>query len=157
MIKGQKNNDNPVQNAHVNYNYQIQQYFSANILPDTISRYDHNNIYQQGINNDLIQPYSVANFDFSNDTSRFTRNKTVASEEVQYQKNMAAENLIKTEQTIEREPGEIVRTTENRPNFSAEYLMRPPDSESIAAAALTARKNRNKRRTRIKFEQEQVT
>ena len=58
-----------------------------------------------------------------------------------------------------REPGEVETVTVSNSSsttFSAEYLMRPPDATSIAAAALTARKNRNKRRTRIKFEQEHV-
>ena len=36
------------------------------------------------------------------------------------------------------------------------YLMQPPDSESIAAAAATASINRSKRRTRTKFDKHQV-
>ena len=36
------------------------------------------------------------------------------------------------------------------------YLLQPPDSKSIAAAALAASKNKNRRLTRTKFEAEQV-
>jgi hypothetical protein len=36
------------------------------------------------------------------------------------------------------------------------YLMQPPDSESIAAAAATASINRSKRRTRTKYDKHQV-
>jgi hypothetical protein len=44
-----------------------------------------------------------------------------------------------------------------RMSAAAEYLLRPPDSESIAAAAATASANRSKRRTRTKFTDNQVS
>ncbi len=143
-------------NAQIGYNYQIQQYLSNNLQQTATGSYDANSMYQQGINNDLVQPYSVANFDFSNDTSHFVQQKVSASEEEERQEYSTIKPCPNNEETAKREPDEVARTNETKGSFSAEYLMRPPDSESIAAAALTAKKNRNKRRTRIKFEQEQV-
>lgn len=40
--------------------------------------------------------------------------------------------------------------------MQSSYLSHPPDSNSIAAAALVASNNRNRRRTRIKFDTEQI-
>jgi hypothetical protein len=53
----------------------------------------------------------------------------------------------------------VVADDENEPdakNAFANYLMQPPDSESIAAAAANASANRCKRRTRIKFDKRQI-
>lgn len=124
------------------YNYQIQQYLSS-------ASY---NGYQQGLNNELVQPYSVANFDFnstsSNNFSRSTEDQTQASER-NYSKEI--QDMPTPEKSVQEEISKNV--TEDQ---SQAYFMQPPDSESIAAAAVTARKNRNKRRTRIKFDKEQV-
>jgi hypothetical protein len=39
---------------------------------------------------------------------------------------------------------------------NSSYLLHPPDLNSVAAAAVIASQNRNRRRTRIKFDAEQV-
>ena len=55
---------------------------------------------------------------------------------------------------VDEEP--VAKTKSGTRMQANSYLMQPPDSESIAAAAVTASINRSKRRTRIKFEKEQL-
>jgi hypothetical protein len=67
--------------------------------------------------------------------------------------------LEKLKTTDDHSPNDVNFTSEEATRISsttAEYLMRPPDSESIAAAAATASANRSKRRTRTKFSDNQV-
>jgi hypothetical protein len=48
------------------------------------------------------------------------------------------------------------KSTTNNNYSNSSYLMQPPDSESIAVAAANASANRSKRRTRTKFDKEQL-
>ena len=122
------------------YNYQLQQHL-------------HYNTYQQGLNNDIVQPYSVANFDFnstsSNNFSKSNNDDQTRVIEQNFTKEI--QDIPTPEKSVQEEITKCVKT-EDIPA----YFMQPPDSESIAAAAVTARRNRNKRRTRIKFDKEQV-
>lgn len=133
------------------YAYQLQQFQGQNSYEN----------YQQGLNTELVQPYSVANFDFSsrenyqqkgypdekqeNVNIDDLKRKSSSSAEIQSDKT---EEIPHKNEKKDQKPY-LSHSTEN-------FLMQPPDSESIAAAAVTARKNRSKRRTRVKYEKEQL-
>lgn len=60
-------------------------------------------------------------------------------------------------QNISNDNGEMKQDQQQFPSQSVpSFLMKPPDSECIAAAAASASINRSKRRTRIKFDKHQV-
>ncbi len=108
--------------------------------------------YQQGLNNELVQPYSIANFNF---------NYQPKSEQFPEKPGSPQDACGELRAHIPAEYEE--HSGENKADRMAEvkreasdYLMRPPNSESIAAAAATAKQNQSNRRTRIRFEKEQV-
>lgn len=125
--------------------------------------------YQQGLNNELVQPYSVANFDFNYQQKlelQSTDTPQNDSNSPKYEDQSSANDDQSTEENKQQMAAMLnsgaKATTANysskpKVETTSDYLMRPPDSESIAAAAATAKKNRGKRRTRIKFDKEQVS
>ena len=115
--------------------------------------------YQQGLNNELVQPYSIANFNFNYqpkseqlpEKPESPQDELSAHSPAEYEEH-SGENKANRMAEVKRE----ARANAKPKAEASDYLMRPPDSESIAAAAATAKKNRSKRRTRIKFDKEQV-
>ena len=133
---------NPFNYKDYSYNYQIHQYLS------NTTNYEG---YQQGVNTELIQPYSVANFDLINNNTVQQKSISPPSNEHEAKQDEKEQD---EQEFADEEP--VAKTKSNTRMQANSYLMQPPDSESIAAAAVTASINRSKRRTRIKFEKEQV-
>lgn len=121
--------------------------------------------YQQGLNNELVQSYSVANFDFSSNVNyqqKLEQSPPNAPNASKYEDQSSAYDDQSAEENnqmsaqLKPDIKATITKPKNKTETTSDYLMRPPDSESIAAAAATAKKNRGKRRTRIKFEKEQL-
>ena len=112
------------------------------------------NISQQGgiANQNYL---SMANY--NNQMSRFERNEEDAETEDNSNESLPVPQP-KNNRKSKKQPV-VVADDENEhdaKNAFANYLMQPPDSESIAAATANASANRTKRRTRIKFDKRQI-
>lgn len=154
-----------VENKETNfYNTYYQMQYPGQIVGNS-NPYEQ---YQQGLNNELVQPYSVANFDFNYQQKlepQFTETPQNDSNSPKYEDQSSTNDDQSSEENKQQMTAMLnscakATTTTNckaKVETTSDYLMRPPDSESIAAAAATAKKNRGKRRTRIKFDKEQVS
>lgn len=126
----------------LNYGYQLNQYFNTG---------ENLNLTNLTTPEAVLQQYSVANFDPNFVPNSYVQNNNKSKVETE------AENESKQE-TKQNSYDQIESKTksQNSDNSTLSYLMQPPDSESIEAATASAKRNRPKRRSRTKFEKEQV-
>lgn len=88
----------------------------------------------------VLQSYSNANFDPNFVSNRLSVNSLVSESDSK-------------SATLSPSPG---LNGQNNETVSHQYLMQPPDSDSIEAATANAKRKRPQRRSRTKFEKEQV-
>lgn len=87
----------------------------------------------------FMQSYSMANFDPNFESNRLSTNSLKSEPE---------------KKSTRLSPSPVLQNNEV---VSQQYLMQPPDSDSIEAATANAKKKRPQRRSRTKFEKEQVS
>lgn len=147
-VHGQENN--VVYQAYGLNNYQHQHQYD-------MQQKNYDGGYQQGVNNELIQPYSIANFNFTSEKNYNPQNLNNESPD-ENKENFKEEFNENDERNLQLKQDEVdQKEGSNLSNaLKIDFLMQPPDSESIAAAAVTARRNKNKRRTRTKFDSDQL-